>query len=91
VKTSIQPKRKTKQWTLTEAKAKFSNLVDRALSGEPQHVLRNGREEVIVVDAATYNAASRPRRTLVELFSALRGVDIDLERDDDDSREVPTF
>jgi prevent-host-death family protein len=70
-----------KSWTFTEAKAKFSSVVDRALNGEPQRVVRNGREEVIVVDAATFDAASRPKRSLIELFSALRGVDVDLERD----------
>jgi prevent-host-death family protein len=89
----LSPKRdrRSKPWTLTEAKAKFSNLVDRALSGEPQRVLRNGREEVIVVDAATYDANARPKRSLIELFSALRGVELDLDRAEDDSREVPTF
>jgi prevent-host-death family protein len=88
---SKKPHEKNEPWTLTEAKAKFSSVVDRALNGEPQRVLRSGREEVVVVDAATFEAASRPRRSLVELFSALRGVDIDLERSQDDSREVPSF
>ncbi|HUZ49870.1 MAG TPA: type II toxin-antitoxin system Phd/YefM family antitoxin [Candidatus Dormibacteraeota bacterium] len=86
-----EPHRRTSPWTLTEAKAKFSALVDRAISGEPQRVLRNGREEVVVVDAATFDVLAKPKRSLVELFSALRGVDIDLERVEDDTREVPGF
>lgn len=86
-------KRRSKEttWTLTEAKAKFSSLVDKALKGEPQHVLRGGREEVVIVDAATYEHATRPKHSLVKLFSALRGVDIDLERPAGDAREVPKF
>jgi len=83
--------RGSKPWTLTEAKAKFSNIVDRALRGEPQHVLRNGREEVVILEATRYAASLKPQRSLVELFSALRGVDIDLTREEDDPREIPTF
>ncbi len=78
-------------WTLTEAKAKFSSLVDRALKGEPQRVVRNGREEVVVLDAATYKTITRPKRSLVKLFSALRGADLDFDRPSTDSREAPTF
>lgn len=78
-------------WTLTEAKAKFSSLVDRALKGEPQRVVRGGREEVVIIDAATYEHVTRPKHSLVKLFSALRGVDIDLERPAGDTREAPKF
>lgn len=78
-------------WTLTEAKAKFSSLVDRALKGEPQRVTRGGREEVVIVDAASYEQATRPKHSLVKLFSALRGVEIDLDRPSGDTREVPKF
>jgi len=59
--------------TFTEAKATFSNLIDRALSGEPQHIVRNGEEEVIIVDAETYRRALRPEQSLTKLFSAFAG------------------
>jgi len=84
-------KKRTSPWTLTEAKAKFSALVDGAIRGEPQRVIRNGREEVVVVEASALDALAQPKRSLVELFSALRGVDIDLERVEDETREVPRF
>ncbi len=82
---------KRSPWTLTEAKAKFSSLVDRALKGEPQRVVRNGREEVVVLDAATYKTITRPKHSLVKLFSALRGVELDFDRPRTDSRESPKF
>lgn len=82
---------KNASWTLTEAKAKFSALVNEALLGEPQRVLRNGREEVVVVNASAFDALSKPKRSLIELFSALRGVSIDLDRNEQDSREIPKF
>lgn len=81
-----------KSVTLTEAKAKFSSIVDRALRGVPQRVVRNGREEVVIVKASAYDAALRPRRSLVELFAPLRGTEIEFERaSDEDSREIPSF
>ena len=83
--------RKSASWNLTEAKAKFSALVDGAIRGEPQRVLRNGREEVVIVNASTFDALAKPKRSLIELFSALRGVDIDLARAAHDTREIPRF
>lgn len=78
-------------WTLSEAKARFSALVDEALCAKPQRVLRNGRDEVVVVRASVFDALTKPKRSLIELFSALRGVEIDLSRTENDSREIPKF
>lgn len=77
-------------WTLTDAKARFSAVVQRALDGMPQRVVRNGREAVIVVAESAYHAASRPRKSLVELFASIRGVDLEGAPRDDD-REAPEF
>ncbi len=41
-------------WQLQEAKARFSEVVERALQGEPQLVLRRGRKAVVVLDWETY-------------------------------------
>lgn len=79
------------EWTLTEAKAQFSSVVQDALEGKPQRIIRNGREVVVVVAAEAYDAAMKPRRSLVELFSALRGAEIEIDRPKDDTREVPEF
>lgn len=38
-------------WTLQDAKARFSAVVDAALAGEPQEVTRRGRPAVVVVGA----------------------------------------
>ena len=91
MRASTAPKEE-KPVTLSEAKAKFSSIVDRALRGIPQRVVRNGREEVVIVKASSYDAAMRPKRSLIELFAPLRGVEIELERSsDEDTREVPSF
>lgn len=41
-------------WQLQEAKARFSEVVERALGGEPQTVTRRGRPAVVVLDWVTY-------------------------------------
>ena len=38
-------------WTVAEAKAKFSEVVERARCGTPQTITRNRRTAVVVVSA----------------------------------------
>lgn len=42
------------QWRLQDAKNQFSQLVEAALRGEPQHVTRRGREAVVVLSESDY-------------------------------------
>ena len=44
------------RWKLQDAKTQFSQVVDAALQGEPQHVTRNGREAVVVLSEASYRS-----------------------------------
>ncbi|HLI96215.1 MAG TPA: type II toxin-antitoxin system prevent-host-death family antitoxin [Candidatus Baltobacteraceae bacterium] len=75
-------------WKFTDAKAKLSSLMQRALEGRPQRIVRGGRESVVVISEAQYRETAAPRRNLVDLFSALRGSGIELERDRDFGRET---
>jgi len=43
------------QWTLQDAKNKFSAVVDAALAGTPQKVSRRGRPAVVVLSVDEYN------------------------------------
>jgi len=85
----VRKPREAHSWKFTDAKAQLSKVVQRALDGEPQRIVRGGRDAVIVVAEEEYKKATRPRRTVVDLFSALRGIDLNLEREDDFGREVP--
>ncbi len=69
----------------------MSQLVQAALEGEPQRIVRHGREAVVVVAADTYEAATRPRRSLAELFAPLRGVALQIDRPKEDTRELPSL
>ena len=61
--------RKT-QWQLQDAKAQFSQVVEAALQGEPQHVTRRGREAVVVLSEASYRALRKGTRAAAGGFVA---------------------
>ena len=65
----------THAWTVAEAKAKFSEVIDRAKSDGPQTVTRNGRKAVVVVAAEEWERKTRRKGSLAEFFAAspLRG------------------
>lgn len=78
------------QWQLQEAKARLSEVVERALKGTPQRITRRGRDAVIVIAAKAYEAHTRPRESLVDFFarSPHRDVDLHVERSRDVGRTV---
>jgi len=78
------------KWQLQDAKNRFSELVNRALSIGPQVVTRRGEDVVVVLSKDEYRAMQAGQSTLVEFFreSPLVGEDLDLERDLSLPREV---
>jgi len=70
-------------WRLQDAKNRFSEMVDKALTEGPQVVTRRGQEVVVVVAKEEFAKLRKSRSNLVEFFrkSPLVGVDLDLERD----------
>jgi prevent-host-death family protein len=69
-------------WTVAQAKAKFSEVIDRALSEGPQIVTRKGRTAVVVVDAEEWSRKTKRVGTLADFFAAspLRGSGLKLQR-----------
>lgn len=59
-------------WKLQDAKARFSELVDRALTEGPQHVTRRGAPTVVVISELEYEkskqARKRKRKSLIEVL-----------------------
>lgn len=76
-------------WTLAIAKARFSEVVDRAQAG-PQIITRNGKPSAVIVSADEWARKTMRKGTLAEflLASPLRGADVDLERRRDTPRSV---
>jgi prevent-host-death family protein len=62
-------------WSVAEAKAKFSQLVDEAQTRGPQTITRNGRVTAVVVAAEEWERKAKRRGNLAEflLASPLRG------------------
>jgi len=62
-------------WPVAEAKAKFSELLDRTQSEGPQTITRKGRKAAVVVSAQEWEQKTRRVGNLAEFFatSPLRG------------------
>lgn len=75
-------------WQLQDAKNKFSEVVDKALKGEPQEITRRGKKAVVVMSIEYYQKLKRGSGSLVEFFSQspLRG--LTFERSTDLPRRV---
>jgi prevent-host-death family protein len=78
---------------LQTAKARFSEVFRRALASGPQLITRGGRETVVVLPVAQYDALvarTQQPKSLVEFFkrSPLAGLDLILDRDLDGGREI---
>jgi prevent-host-death family protein len=75
-------------WSVAEAKARLSEVIDRA-QGEPQVITRNGKPSAIVVSVDEWARKTARKGTLAEflLNSPLRGAEVDLERLRDEPRD----
>jgi prevent-host-death family protein len=73
-----------RQWQLQEAKARFSQLVERALEGEVQVVTRRGRQAVVVIPYEEYERLQASTKSAWEVFETaprLTQEDLPLARD----------
>lgn len=79
-----------KSWTVAGAKAKLSEVIERAQS-MPQTITRNGKPSVVVVSAEEWQRKTARKGSLAEFLmdSPLRGAELDLERQRDEPRDLP--
>jgi antitoxin Phd len=81
------------RWQLQAAKARFSELFRRARSEGPQLITRQGKEGVVMISDEQYERlvgkAHQPKN-LLQFFreSPLVGLELDLERDKDEGRDI---
>ena len=57
-------------WTVAQAKAKFSEVLARAITEGPQTITRRGRTAAIVVDAEEWKRKTKRVGTLADFFAA---------------------
>jgi prevent-host-death family protein len=77
-------------WTVAEAKAKLSEVIERAQSEGPQTITKNGRTAVVVVDAQEWERKTKRTGNLAEFFatSPLRGSGLSVTRSKHRPRKV---
>ena len=55
-------------WTVAEAKAKFSELIERAKSEGPQKISKHGRTTAVVVAAEAWEQKAQRKGNLAEFL-----------------------
>ena len=75
-------------WQLQEAKAKFSELVQRTLDEGPQTVTRHGRDVVVMVSVEEFRLMQKRQIDFKEFLALAPLEGVDLERDRDYGRDV---
>jgi prevent-host-death family protein len=77
-------------WSVADAKARLSELLDRAIDRGPQAITRRGREIAIVVSAEEWHKKSARSGSLADFFAAspLRDSGLVIERADVRARDV---
>ncbi len=77
-------------WTVAEAKAKFSEVMERALSSGPQTITRNGRSAVVVVSQQEWQRKTKRVGNLAEFLAAspLRRSGLKLKRLKERPRDI---
>lgn len=60
----------TKTWTVAEAKAKFSEVIEQARARGPQTITRNGRHAVVIVSAEEWERKTKRSGSLADFFAS---------------------
>jgi len=77
-------------WQVQEAKARLSELIERACDQGPQIITKHGAERAVVLSIAEYKTLLTNRKPTFNefLLSGPKFEDFDIERDRDTGREI---
>lgn len=77
-------------WTVADAKARFSQLVDSARTRGPQTITKNGRTAAVMVSAEEWERKAHRAGNLAQFFaeSPLRDSGVTIERLRDEPRDT---
>jgi prevent-host-death family protein len=80
----------TPVWTVAQAKAKLSEVIEHAQKHGPQTITRNGRRTAVVVSAEEWERKTHRSGTLADFFagSPLRGSGLNVRRSKDRLRKT---
>ena len=74
-------------WQLQDAKSKFSQLVENAMTDQPQIVTKHGNNAVVVLSFEEYEKMTKPETSLVSFLRSSPLMDIEL--DNQRSKDLP--
>ncbi len=88
-KRSFRNTRRHKKWQVQEAKAKFSQLLNEAMTSGYQTITKNGEPVAYVVSKDEFDRYLQPKKTFIEVFDECPYpfVDLDIERSTDTIRD----
>jgi len=77
-------------WQLQDAKSKFSQLVENAMTDQPQIVTKHGNNAVVVLSFEEYEKMIKPKTSLVSFLrsSPLMDIELDTQRSKDLPRDM---
>jgi prevent-host-death family protein len=83
-------KSEKRQWTVAEAKAKLSEVIQQAEKHGPQKITRHGEPAAVVVSSEEWERKTRRLGNLAEFFanSPLRGAALEMKRRKEPPREI---
>jgi prevent-host-death family protein len=75
-------------WQLQDAKARFSELVQKAIEEGPQTVTRHGKEAVVILSAEEYRKLQALRPGLLEVLMSGPEGELELQPREVQEREI---
>src|SRR5260370_33555749 len=80
----------SQSWTVAEAKTKFSEIIERAMSDGPQTITRNGREAAVGVGVEEWHRKTKRVGNRAEFFaeSPLREAGVKIRRRKERPRRI---
>jgi len=75
-------------WQIQEAKAKFSELVQKAIDEGPQTVTRRGKDIVVVLSAEQFELMKERQIDLKDLLQSAPWHELEIERDKSPPRDI---
>jgi prevent-host-death family protein len=80
-------------WTVADAKARLSEVVEKARRDGPQVITKNGRSTAVLVSIEDWDRKTARSGSLAEflLASPLRGTGLDLDRSKDEAARLASL
>jgi len=77
-------------WTVADAKARLSEVIEAARRDGPQTITKNGRSTAVLVSVEEWERKTKRSGSLAAflLASPLRGANVEIERPQDESGEM---